>query len=348
MFDPQPIKVDPSQLFVFIKSSLAWMKKKVILFLVVLMLGWVGVWVFHVISKPKYKATCSFVLEEKSPASGMAGIASQFGLDVSALTGGAGSFFSGENIGDIIKSSSVLEEVLLSPVPDEKFLLADLYVSSSGMKLERGWKDRLRDFQFSKVANQSDKQHIADTTLLVIIKRIREKNLGVERLNKKGSIYSVSFASSDPFLASLMTQRLVSSTAKLYVDIKTRNLTGNISKMEAKADSLRMLFGAKVSQAYSYQVLDANEAYNLNRAAAEVSSGDKTVLYGLYAEVMKNLEISRLMLVSQTPVIQILDKPAQPLTDSRTTLFQKLIYSTLLLSFGFVLLSLFSPRPKRS
>jgi hypothetical protein len=276
----------------------------------------------------------------------MAGIASQFGVDVSALTGGAGSFFSGENIGDIIKSTSVLEEVLLSSAPGEKSLLADLYLSSSGMKQERGWKDRLGDFQFSKVTNQTAQQRLADTALLVIIKRIREKNLEVERFNKKGSIYSVSFSSSDPVLASLITERLVSSTAKLYVDIKTRNLTGNISKMEAKSDSLRLLFGAKVSQAYSYQILDANEAYNRNRAAAEVSSGDKTVLYGLYAEVMKNLEISRLMLVNQTPVIQILDKPAQPLTDSRTTLFRKLIYSTLLFVFGFVFLSLFSPRPR--
>jgi hypothetical protein len=346
MFNPQPIKLDPLQLQQFIKSCLGWMRKRLIYFILLLVAGWGGVWAFHTITKPKYKATCSFVLEEKSPASGMAGIASQFGVDLGALSGGAGSFFSGENIGDIIKSSYVLKEVLLSAAPNTKSLLADLYLSSSGIKQERGWEGRLNNFQFSILPKQNGEQQLADTALLVIIKRIREKNLEVERLNKKGSIYSVSFTSADPLLATLMTERLVNVTAKLYVDIKTRNLTGNIIKMETKADSLRSLFGSKVSRVYSYQILDANEAYNLNRAAAEVIAGDKTVLYGLYAEVMKNLEISRLMLISQTPVIQMLDKPAQPLIDSRSTLLQKMGYATVIIFAGFLLLALFVPHSK--
>ena len=32
---------------------------------------------------------------------------------------------------------------------------------------------------------------------------------------------------------------------------------------------------------------------------------------------MKNLEISRMMLINQTPVIQLLDRPRDPLVDQR-------------------------------
>jgi hypothetical protein len=286
------------------------------------------------------------VLEEKSSTAGMAGLASQFGLDLGSISGGTGGFFSGENIGEIIKSSQVLEEVLLSPSNQNNITLADLFIRSSGMQTDKSWKGKLSNFTFLNARNELSQKAVYDTVLLVVIKRIREKHLQVERLNKKGSIYSVSFLSTDPVLASLITERLVAATAKLYIDIKTRNVTANITKMETKADSLRRLFGAKVSQAFSYQVLDPNEAFTSNKAATEVSVGDKSVLYGLYAEVMKNLELSRLMLVSQTPVIQVLDKPEQPLTDMRTPWGKKVAYTIIFLVVAYFFVALMAARSK--
>jgi hypothetical protein len=109
---------------------------------------------------------------------------------------------------------------------------------------------------------------------------------------------------------------------------------------------LRKLFGAKVSQAYSYQTVDANEAYTQNRIAADVSAGDKTVLFGLYAEVMKNLEVSRLMLVNQTPVIQVLDDPERPLQDIRLPLIKKLFYAALLSLGVYLIIGAFSTRSR--
>jgi uncharacterized protein involved in exopolysaccharide biosynthesis len=50
---------------------------------------------------------------------------------------------------------------------------------------------------------------------------------------------------------------------------------------------------------------------------AEVSSRDKSIVFSIYAEVTKNLEMSRIALVSQTPVIQLLDVPKYPLMDDR-------------------------------
>lgn len=340
MFDPTPIRIDTKALSESATGWLAWIKKRAIFFLVLLAVSLAVVGGMHSWGKPQYKATATFVLEEKSPSAGMAGIASQFGIDLGSLSGGTTGFFSGENISDIIMSSGVVRQVLLSETPDQKNTLADWYIESSGIKEARGWRDRLRDFSFKKGDGDSY-QRLFDTTLLVITRKIREKNLQVEKTNRKGSIYSVSFSSTHPELASLMTRRLVAITAKLYVDIKTKNITANIVKMESKADSLRQLFGAKVSQAYSYQTIDANEAYTQNRVAADVSAGDKTILFGLYAEVMKNLEVSRLMLVNQTPVIQVLDEPDQPLEDTRMSLLKKLLYTGIIVLSAFLLAGVF-------
>jgi uncharacterized protein involved in exopolysaccharide biosynthesis len=47
------------------------------------------------------------------------------------------------------------------------------------------------------------------------------------------------------------------------------------------------------------------------------------VLNAMYLEIVKNLELSKLTLLNQTPIIQIIDKPILPLEEefkSKTTL----------------------------
>ena len=50
-------------------------------------------------------------------------------------------------------------------------------------------------------------------------------------------------------------------------------------------------------------------------------------MFELYAEVMKNLELSHLLLINQTPVVQVLDKPDSPLVDSRFSVLKLLAFS---------------------
>lgn len=52
----------------------------------------------------------------------------------------------------------------------------------------------------------------------------------------------------------------------------------------------------------------------------ELSQRDKTIVYSIYAEVIKNLEMGRMSLVSQTPIIQLLDQPKYPLIDQRKSI----------------------------
>ena len=131
------------------------------------------------------------------------------------------------------------------------------------------------------------------------------------------------------------------SGREIYIDIKTRNLTGNIAKLEKRADSLRQLFGSKSRQSYSQQILDANEAFKMNLANTEISQRDKSVIFEIYAEVMKNLEVSRMLLINQMPVIQVLDRPKDPLVDVRMPLVKLLAIAFLLSTvFGILLATL--------
>ena len=339
MFDPQPIRIETAEiknLFVGIKNKL--LKGKLVIIVTALIFFLVA-FAWRWFSTPSYVAKCTFVLEEKGGGgSGLSGLASQFGLDLGSLGGGSGNFFSGENINDIIASSTIMEKVLLSKA-DDSISLADHYLDASGMRKAMGWDGKLTALSFSKPTSSKEEQHLRDTVLMVIQKKIKEKNLLIDKTNKKGTIFGVEVKSSDAHFAKLLTERLVSVTSEMYIDIKTRNLTSNIAKLEKRADSLRQLFGDKSRQTYSLQILDANEAFKSNLSMAEISQRDKTVIFELYAEVMKNLEISRMMLINQTPVIQLLDRPREPLVDTRSSLF---LVSLIGLAIGFLLGSLFS------
>lgn len=349
MFDPQPIRIDTDQIKGLISQFLHHIRKKLGIVLVVIALGISASFIWHWRSTPAYEAKCSFVLEEKSGGgSGIAGIASQFGFDLGSLGGGSGNFFSGENINDIIGSSTVMDEVLLSKVDGAK-TLADVYLDASGMRSAYGWKDKLKDFSFANPVISPEASQLRDTTLMVIREKIRDKSLMIDRTSKKGSIFSVQVKSSSPKFAKLFTERLVSVTSNMYIDIKTRNLSGNIRKLEKRADSLRQLFGSKSRESYSQQILDANEAFKLNLANTEISQRDKSVIFEIYAEVMKNLEVSRMLLINQMPVIQVLDSPKDPLVDIRMPLFKLLVIAFVLsMAVGILLASLSFRMPKEN
>jgi uncharacterized protein involved in exopolysaccharide biosynthesis len=50
------------------------------------------------------------------------------------------------------------------------------------------------------------------------------------------------------------------------------------------------------------------------------------VLQSIYGEIVKNLEISRTMLLQETPTFQIVDEPELPLKKNRTGYLMSIIY----------------------
>jgi uncharacterized protein involved in exopolysaccharide biosynthesis len=73
-------------------------------------------------------------------------------------------------------------------------------------------------------------------------------------------------------------------------------------------------------------MLDKNPGYVTQAAAIELKQRDKGVLQSIYGEIVKNLEISRTMLLQETPTFQIVDEPELPLKKNRTGYLMSIIY----------------------
>ena len=267
--------------------------------------------IYRALQKPAYAASTTFILEEKSATGGgLAGIASQVGLDLGSLGSGS-SLFTGDNILDIIKSRVIIEKVLLTPISGNSGkTLADLYLEFSGMgeKLPAPVS-----FASPSVAHTV----YQDSVLYVMYDQIAKKNVSVDRLNKKGSIFKIVTVSQNQVFSKNFAERLLKETTTYYVNVKTSTAAANVKRLQARGDSLLRVLNAKSYNAASFQILDPNVAFKSMSVPAEVSSRDKSIVFSIYAEVTKNLEMSRIALVSQTPVIQLLDVPKYPLMDDR-------------------------------
>ncbi len=293
-----------------IKRFFSYLRSQVILITLCAIVGLVLPLIYRALQKPAYAASTTFILEEKSAGGGgLAGIASQVGLDLGSLGSGS-SLFTGDNILDIIKSRVIIEKVLLTPISGNTGkTLADLYVEFSGLG------ERLpAPVSFASLGEHSVYQ---DSVLYVMYEQIAKKNVSVDRLNKKGSIFKIVTVSQNQVFSKNFAERLLKETTTYYVNVKTSTAAANVKRLQARGDSLLRVLNAKSYNAASFQILDPNVAYKSMSVPAEVSSRDKSIVFSIYAEVTKNLEMSRIALVSQTPVIQLLDVPKYPLMDDR-------------------------------
>lgn len=289
-----------------------------------------------------YKATATFIVEDKSGSrgGGLSGLASQFGIDVGGLTGGGAGLFDGDNILEIMKSRAIIEKVLLSKIeediPQKGQTIADYYFTISGMDKSFA-KKNITSKTLNFLALEEDSKHtlIQDSILYLIYTAIN-KNLNVEKKNKKSSIITLEVSSSDQVFSKIFEERLIKKTSDLYIDIKTGNLSRSIEKIQFKTDSLQSLISnianksTKLNVPVVEQLINENPSRKLqkenfvnkftytNLIPIEQTSRDRTVAYTMYAEMVKNLETLKLSLINQMPVIQVLDAPKFPLFDQRT------------------------------
>lgn len=296
------------------------------------------------LQKPKYQAECTFILEEKqSGLGGLGGLASQFGFDLSGA--GGGSLFAGDNILEILKSRKIIQNALLSRIDSSnQKKLIDLLMESNGWKEQWRNKEHLKDINYWNVNSRQPLTLQQDSVLGLAHKMLVKNNLVVERLIKKGSMIKVSVSFPNEIFAKLLVERIIDDAKSMYVQVKTNNSSTNVGRLEKKSDSLLRLLNVKSYQTAGSVVIDANPALRTAAVPTEINQRDKVVLQTLYAEVVKNLEVSRIALMQQTPVIEILDAPTYPLVDKRKGLaFFIVVFFGIgvLLSSGFFLFKFF-------
>lgn len=309
----EPISLKDLILKIQIWIAYLWRK-----WLIILIFGLIGGGLgltYALSKKPQYVAELTFVLEDSKPGAlgAYTGLASQFGID---LASGSGSgVFSGDNILEFLKSRLMVEKALLSPVFHDGKLqsLADYYIDMN--ELREAWKKKpsIKNLHFPVDPSRKGFSLQQDSVLNTIYEGIIKENLNVTKPDKKLSFVSVKCTTPDELFSKAFTERLVKEATDFYVLTKTQRSKTTVDKLQAKADSIETLLNRKTYSVAASQDMNLNPARSMAGVSTELVSRDKMVLQTMYAEVVKNLELSRMSMAQETPIIQIVDIPILPL-----------------------------------
>lgn len=260
-------------------------------------------------TKPTYTATVSFTLEQKNGSGGaLGGLASSLGL--SDVGGSSSGMFGGENVLYLMKSNRIIHQSLKEPQTDLKGdHLLNAYLKNHFEKPLKENKIKL----FPKDLDSVSFTRQQDSLLLLVTKNVKDKQIIAERQDKKTSIINLEVKDGNEQWAYLFSKALVKNAIDLYLEIKVGKLMRTELELTQKKDSIRgLLDGSITTLAYETDLNSHTPLmrYKTNQAKKQI---DVEVLKSMYANVIQNLEMTKIQRAQEEPIIEIIDEPILPL-----------------------------------
>lgn len=299
---------------------------------------------------PTYTAKLTFAMEEDKGGgssgglTGALGIASSLGIDLGSSGGGV---FAGTNISELMRSRYIVEKTLLLPIKTrlgDSISLADYYLKIYGYDVR--WKNNpsLKNLSFPYTESRSDFKIIQDSVLFLLFKKIVSDNLSIFQKDKKVSIVTIEVNSVDQLFSKIFCENIATQTSRFYIETKIKKSKTNVEIMQKQADSIKK----ELDNSIMGVAAAADNVYNLNPAFLIKGTQSKKKQIEIQAnsaimtQLLAQLEIAKVNLRKETPLIQIIDKPILPLEKDKLGKLKTLILGGSISSILIILiLSLF-------
>jgi hypothetical protein len=259
---------------------------------------------------PEYRATLSFsVLEKSSSGGGLSALAGQFGFNVGSSSEGV---FSGNNMIELLQSRNLIERTLLSYVDinGKRCRLINYYREMNPSKDDDSISETI---SFPLDLEREHFSRDQDSLLYVLNRIITTEKLSVSKQKKDVNIITISFLNQDELFAKIFTEKLIGIVSEFYIQTKTKNIKANLEMMENRADSVRKEYETALSAQAEYYDQNINPSKRIVIVEQQKFQTKIQLAGTTYAELMKNIEILKLDLAQQTPLIQVIDIPIMPL-----------------------------------
>jgi len=290
---------------------------------------------YSIIKKPLYIASCTFVLDDGNKAGGLsqyAGLASMAGID---LGNGSSGIFQGDNILELYKSRTMIEKTLLCKANfngHEKKLI-ERYIEFNNLREKWNREVNKDDLYFN--GNSENFNRKQDSIISDIVDLFNKKQLSVVKPDKKLTIINVAFSSKDELFSKEFVDKLVENVNEFYVQTKTKKSTQNVNVLQRQADSVKSVLNYSLNGVAN--AIDANPNVNPQLLKLRVSSQKRQVdvqtSTQVYGEILKNLELAKISLMQDKPLIQVIDKPVIPLETDRVTKVTSIVIGFILTAF---------------
>jgi uncharacterized protein involved in exopolysaccharide biosynthesis len=295
--------------------------------------------------KTTYTASLSFVLEdEKGGGGGLGGalgLASSLGMDLGGSAGGA---FSGANLIELMKSRNIVEKSLLNPITvnGKTQSFAQYYINFNELNKDWDTKPLLKGIEFAPDADRSKFTLQQDSILGSIYAGVLQM-LTVGQKDKKSSILSIDVKSTNEFFCKAFAENLAFEVSSYYIEIKSKKARQNMETLQRQTDSIRaVLNGSIVSVATAVDnTFGLNPAMQVQKTTISKKQFDVQANTAILTQLVTNLEMAKVSLRKETPLIQVIDRPILPLKKERVGKLKSLILGGFLASFLTVLILIF-------
>lgn len=292
--------------------------------------------------QPTYTATSTFVLED-SKGGGLgqyAGLASLAGIDIGGS--GAGGIFQGDNIIALYKSRLMIEKALLSTViiNGKKQLLIDRYINFKNLRKKWKEKDNINTITF--FGNPQNFNRKQDSIISDLVETFNKKVLNVEKPDKKLNILKVDVVTGDELFSKDFNIELVETVNNFYTETKTKKTAQNVQILQKQADSVKRVLNNSIGGVASAidAAPNANPSLITLRVPSQRRQVDVQANTAIYSEIVKNLEVSKLSLLQETPLIQAIDLPVLPLERDKINTLLGLVVGVVLGTFFIIVIIL--------
>jgi hypothetical protein len=221
----------------------------------------------------------------------------------------------------LFKSRSMVEQTLLSPVvfKGNTISLAEMYIENSGWREQWNASPKYKNIQFLPNADRKKFTRVHDSILGVMYSNLSNGGLIVGQKDKKASIMSIDMSSSNELFSKYFCEALAVKVSDFYIDTKSKKSRENMLILERQTDSMRIeLNGAITGVAVANDnTFGLNPAMNVRRAPSSRRQVDVQANTAILTELVKQLELAKVTLRKETPLIQVIDRPILPLAKER-------------------------------
>ena len=289
-----------------------------------------------------YIADLTFAIEEDKPMGVGGSLASTFGIDIGGSNNGG--IFSSSNMLELFKSRRMIEKTLLTSIPlDDKIIsFADMFIMISDLD-NKSLKINNIKLLFSQNKNRQEFTREQDSILGNIYSDIKTNCLKVNQLDKKTSIITIEMISKNEVFSKYFIESLAQVVSDDYKDTKSKKSRINMMVLQHQTDSVRSELNNSISGVAiaNDNTFNLNPALNIHRVPTVKKEIDIQANTAILNELVKQLEISKVSVRKDTPLIQVIDKPIFPLMQQKFGKIKGIVLGGIFAVFLIVMVLIF-------
>jgi hypothetical protein len=239
----------------------------------------------------------------------------------------------------------VVEKTLLNPVivAGNEISLADYYIQINELREDWSKNSALTNISFPVNSDRNKFSLQQDSILETISSEIKKNNLSILQKDKKVIIISLTVKTENEIFSKLFCEQLLKETSDFYIETKSKKSRLNVDILQKQADSIRNELNNAITgvAVESDNVYNLNPAFNVKSSPSRRKQVDVQANTAILTQLVAQLELSKVSLRKETPLVQLIDRPILPLEKDKLGRLKSMIIGSFLAGFLIILYLVF-------